>query len=82
MIRRSYWNHMEHNIVGDGDEPASKVQKNFWNHIKASKKDRVGTAPLKENGILVTDPKTKESILNRNTSLLSVKKILQKLSLQ
>jgi hypothetical protein len=29
------------------------------------RKDRVGTAPLKDNGLLVSDPKTKASILNR-----------------
>ena len=65
MIRKSYWNHMESTIVGEDGEPAADIQKKFWNHIKATKKDRVGTAPLKDNGVLVSDPKSKANILNR-----------------
>ena len=65
MIRKSSWTHMEASIsVADG-EPTDKSQKKFWQHIKATKKDRVGTAPLKENGLLVSDSKGKASILNR-----------------
>ena len=52
-------------IVGEDGEPAADIQKKFWNHIKATKKDRVGTAPLKDNGVLVSDPKSKANILNR-----------------
>jgi hypothetical protein len=70
MIRKSYWTHLENSITG-GDTPADKkvnkqeTQKRFWSHIKAMKKDRVGTAPLKENGLLVSDSKAKAGILNR-----------------
>ena len=56
---------MEHKIVGDDGEPRAEVQKNFWSYIKATKKDRVGTPPLKDNGILISDSKCKSEILNR-----------------
>ena len=65
MIRQSYWDHMEHKIVGDDGEPTASMQKNFWSYIKATKKDRVGTAPLKDNGILFSDAKNKAEILNK-----------------
>ena len=65
MIRQSYWDHMEHKIVGDDGEPTASIQKNFWSYIKATKKDRVGTAPLKDNGILFSDAKNKAEILNK-----------------
>ena len=56
---------MEHKIVGDDDEPTANIQKNFWGYIKATKKDRVGTAPLKNNNVLFSDPKSKAEILNK-----------------
>ena len=65
MIRRSYWNHIEHQIVGEDGEPTANIQKNFWSHVKATKKDRVGTAPLKDNGVLISDAQGKANILNR-----------------
>ena len=65
MIRHSYWRHMENKIIGDSGEPTANIQKNFWSYIKATKKDRVGTAPLKNNNILYSDPKSKAEILNK-----------------
>jgi hypothetical protein len=56
---------MENSIAGADGEPADRSQKRFWRHIKATKKDRVGTAPLKENGLLISDAKGKAAILNR-----------------
>ena len=56
---------MEHKIVGDDCEPRAKVQKNFWSYIKVTNKGRVGTPPLKDNGILNSDSKCKSEILNR-----------------
>ena len=56
---------MESTIVGEDGEAAADIQKKFWNHIKATKKDHVGTASLKDNGVLVSDPKSKANILNR-----------------
>ena len=71
---------MEHKIVGDDGEPRAEVQKNFWSYIKATKKDRVSTPPLKDNGILISDSKCKSEILNRqyqSINLCSVKRIRQ-----
>jgi len=67
MTRKAYWSHIENCITGTEDEKANKAntQKRFWKHIKATKKDHVGTAPLKENGLLFSDPKAKADILNR-----------------
>ena len=65
MIRRSYWEHMEKRIVGDDGKPTAEINKNFWSYIKATKKDRVGTSPLKDNGVLVSDSKSKAEILNK-----------------
>ena len=65
-IRRSYWKHVENNILGENkDHKFGETQKKFWKHIKSVKKDRTGTAPLKENGLLHSDAKSKADILNR-----------------
>ena len=65
LIRRSYWKHMEESITGVDDDSQNNSNKKFWCHIKGTKKDKVGTAPLKGNGILVSDSKGKAEILNR-----------------
>ena len=57
---------MEDNILEEkAEEDFKNTQKKFWKHIKSVKKDRTGTAPLKENGLLYSDPKSKADILNR-----------------
>ena len=58
---------MEHKIVGDDGEPRAEVQKNFCSYIKATKKNRIYTSPLKDNGILISDSKCKSEILNRQS---------------
>ena len=64
-IRKSYWHHIENNILGDkNEENFGETQKKFWKHVKSVKRDRTGTAPLKENGLLVSDSKSKARILN------------------
>ena len=64
-IRKSYWHHIENNILGDkNEENFGEAQKKIWKHVKSVKRDRTGTAPLKENGLLVSDPKSKARILN------------------
>ena len=65
-LRKAHQRYIEDSITG-GDNPncTGDIQKNFWRHIKAAKKDRTGTAPLKENGLLVSDAKGKADILNR-----------------
>ena len=57
---------MEDNIWEEkAEEDFKNTQKKFWKHIKSVKKDRTRTAPLKENGLLYSDPKAKADILNR-----------------
>jgi hypothetical protein len=66
LIRTSYWKHIEDNIFGDDNEDHwGSTQKRFWTHVKSIKKDRTGTAPLKEHGLLVSGAKDKAEILNR-----------------
>ena len=38
---------MESTIVGEDGEPAADIQKKFWNHIKATKKDVLVQLPSK-----------------------------------
>ena len=58
--------HKYNNILGENkDQKFGETQKKFWKHIKSVKKDRTGTAPLKENGLLHSDAKSKAGILNR-----------------
>ena len=65
-IRKAYWSHIENNILVETDEENfGETQKKFWRHVKSMKKDRTGTSPLKENGLLVSDSKSKAEILSR-----------------
>ena len=64
-IRKAYWSHIENNVLGGTEEENfGETQKKFWRHVKSMKKDRTGTSPLKENGFLVSDPKSKAEILS------------------
>ena len=64
-IRKAYWSHIENNILDETDEENfGETQKKFWRHVKSMKKDRTGTSPLKENGLLVSDSKSKAEILS------------------
>ena len=50
----------------DDYEPCKRQPlKKFWGFIKSLKKDSSGTAPLKEDGVLISDAKGKADILNR-----------------
>ena len=53
----------------------AKCRKKNWKHVRWVKNDRTGTAPLKENGLLVSDSKSKASILNHQYQY-SAQKIL------
>ena len=44
---------------------AKQPMKKFWGYIKSLKKDASGTAPLKQDGVLVSDTKGKSNILNK-----------------
>ena len=64
--RQEYWKYVENIIDLEEDgTPAANKQKRFWSFIKSRRKDNVGIAPLKENGIMHADPKDKANILNR-----------------
>ncbi len=70
QVRRAYWDYLEGMLNMDPDptdyRPKSNtVTKKFWSFIKAQKTDSTGTAPLKQNGILKSDPLEKAEILNQ-----------------
>ena len=44
---------------------ANKNPKPFWRFIKSKKKDNVGVAPIKNNGKLFSDSKSKAELLNK-----------------
>ena len=59
--RQAYWKHVE-NIIDIGDPESDhqpNKQKRFWAFIKSLRKDSSGVAPLKENGKMHADPKTR-----------------------
>ena len=71
QIRKSYWENIESILSGDQDS-TYKTQNKFWKSIKASKRDRTGTSPLRKNGLLISGAKDKADILNRKyTSVFS-----------
>ena len=59
-IRRAEWKYLNQIITNGLEE---KNNKPFWNFVKSKKKDNSGVAPLKSNGKLYNDPKSKASIL-------------------
>ena len=71
QIRKSYWENIESILSGDEDS-TYKTQNKFWKFIKASKRDRTGTSPLRENELLISGAKDKADILNiQYTSVFS-----------
>ena len=69
-LRSAYWNYIE-KIITDIpiDEPdqhkTSKAKhKNLFSYIKSIRTENSGVAPLKSDGILVTDTQEKANILN------------------
>ena len=60
-IRSSYWKYVT-DIVCPTLETKPKT---FWSFIKNLKRDQSGVSPLKENGTIHSDSKTKAEILNR-----------------
>jgi hypothetical protein len=48
----------------DLDTGTRSVTKKFWSYIKSLGKDQLGVQPLKQDGLLHADSKTKASILN------------------
>ena len=64
QIRKSYWENVESILSGD-EASTYQTQNKFWKFIKASKRDRTGTSPLRDNGLLISEAKDKADILNR-----------------
>jgi hypothetical protein len=64
-IRRAYWNHIEGIILPPTPDQTPTVSKKFYTFLKYNKTDRSGTAPLRDQGILHTNPREKAQILNR-----------------
>ena len=77
-LRSAYWNYIERIITDIPiDEPdqhiTSKAKpKNLFSYIKSIRTENSGVAPLKSDGILVTDTQEKANILNMNNQFQSV----------
>ena len=68
-IREDY-NKYVNSIITDNEDSYStqannSSSKKFWSFVKSLKRDNTGVAPLKENGILTSDPTEKAEILNK-----------------
>ena len=59
-IRNAEWKYINSTIL-DGLEKNNN--KPFWNFVKSRKKDNTGVSPLKVDGKLFSDPKSKSNIL-------------------
>lgn len=65
-LRQDYWNYIEKTInPTENGQENNKVSKKFWTYIKNNKTDKSDVAPLKDNGLLHSDPKQKAQILNK-----------------
>ena len=60
--RQSHWNYVN-NIMEKSMEEGSN--KSFWKYIKSHRKDNIGVAGIKENGVLHQDSETKANLLNK-----------------
>jgi hypothetical protein len=61
-FRRAEWDFLN-GVITEGLE--KNDSKPFWKYIKSRKQDNVGVAPLRENGTLFSDGKSKADILLR-----------------
>ena len=59
-FRRAEWQYLNDTITTG---LAMKNTKPFWKYIKSKKQDNIGIAPLKQNGKLLSDGKSKAEIL-------------------
>ena len=57
----SLFERQEDEYAADWKQPMKK----FWGYIKSLKKDASGVAPLKQDGVLISDAKGKSNILNK-----------------
>ena len=65
-LRRSYWRYVENLITENDTTPFSS--KKFWGFVKLRGSEGQGVALLKDGSRLVTDPKEKAQLLNRQFS--------------
>ena len=49
-------------------QPTHKTSKQFWSFIKSQRQENFGVAPLRENGVLVSDLQEEAEILNNQFS--------------
>ena len=65
-LRQAYWSHVEDIVTPqDSDQGPHTCMKRFWSFIKQKKTDHNGVAPLKSDGKLVSEPRQKAEILNK-----------------
>lgn len=70
-LRRQHWKHLDSLFTNENtsiDSETTKpraLNKKFWGYIKSKKTESTGISPLKERGKLVTDPKEKAELLNK-----------------
>ena len=66
LIRKEYWNYVCSLFEENHDEIDSRpCLKRFWTYIKHQRSSSVGISPLRYEGKLVTEPKEKADILNK-----------------
>lgn len=66
-IRDAYWHYVSDIFTLDDDDanqPRNDKPKKFWSFINSLKKDNLGIASLRQNGVLKTSSKDKANILN------------------
>ena len=63
-LRKTYWDYIEKVITPSSQNPTNTANKKFWTYIKHCKTNNSGISPLKDNGILHSDPGKKADILN------------------
>ena len=64
-LRRAYWKYVEGIVTPTEEDKPTSSMKKFWNYIKHCRTDKSGVAPLRENGILHSNPMDQATILNR-----------------
>ena len=72
-LRKAYWDYIEQILDFEkadspSTQPTHKSSKQFWSFIKSQRQENFGVAPLRENGVLVSDPQEKAEILNNQFS--------------
>ena len=66
QLRSAYWNYVNEIVTStdDGTQKPSYAKK-FWTYMKHCRTDHTGVSPLRQNGILHSNPTAKAEILNQ-----------------